>query len=184
MTIGSTPRALRSRTGQILDYDLCDATLERHRFADDRDYLIPGGIRYEAQAPGRILRQLCHRLIEVEISSKGAVEDRGLGICQKRVSILRADAYQFVRQVLLALLQRCRVGIDQEPEAEGMRRHDHDELLLRRIGEGTKMYSSIQTGQAIGMQTLDQCLADMVKRNIIAVGVARNAAQNKDKFQG
>ncbi len=55
---------------------------------------------------------------------------------------------------------------------------------LIREGKVAQMYSSIQTGQAIGMQTLDQCLADMVKRNIIAVGVARNAAQNKDSFLG
>jgi twitching motility protein PilT len=55
---------------------------------------------------------------------------------------------------------------------------------LIREGKVAQMYSSIQTGQAIGMQTLDQCLADMVKRNIISSGVARNAAQNKDTFQG
>jgi twitching motility protein PilT len=34
------------------------------------------------------------------------------------------------------------------------------------------------------MQTLDQNLQDLVKRNIIASGVARNAAQNKDSFLG
>jgi len=53
---------------------------------------------------------------------------------------------------------------------------------LIREGKVAQMYSSIQTGQAIGMQTLDQCLADMVKRNIISSGVARNAAQNKESF--
>jgi len=37
-------------------------------------------------------------------------------------------ANEFVRQVFPGLLQRGRVGIDQEPEAEGIRRHDYDEL--------------------------------------------------------
>ena len=30
------------------------------------------------------------------------------------------------------------------------------------------MYSSIQTGQPFGMQTLDQNLTDLVRRNIVA----------------
>jgi twitching motility protein PilT len=34
------------------------------------------------------------------------------------------------------------------------------------------------------MQTLDQCLQDLVKRNVVASAVARNAAQNKDAFFG
>ena len=55
---------------------------------------------------------------------------------------------------------------------------------LIREGKVAQMYSSIQTGGNIGMQTLDQCLQDMVKRNVIASGVARNMAQNKDAFLG
>ena len=55
---------------------------------------------------------------------------------------------------------------------------------LIREGKVAQMYSSIQTGGNIGMQTLDQCLQDLVKRNIVASGVARNMAQNKDAFLG
>jgi twitching motility protein PilT len=32
------------------------------------------------------------------------------------------------------------------------------------------------------MQTMDQCLSDLVRRNIISVGEARNKAANKDAF--
>jgi twitching motility protein PilT len=42
------------------------------------------------------------------------------------------------------------------------------------------MYSSIQTGQAAGMQTLDQCLTDMVAKGLISKEEARYKAQNKD----
>ena len=42
------------------------------------------------------------------------------------------------------------------------------------------MYSSIQTGQAQGMQTLDQCLSDMVSRGVVSKEEARFKAQNKD----
>jgi twitching motility protein PilT len=42
------------------------------------------------------------------------------------------------------------------------------------------MYSSIQTGQAAGMQTLDQCLQDMVAKGLVSKEEARYKAQNKD----
>ena len=55
---------------------------------------------------------------------------------------------------------------------------------LIRENKVAQMYSAIQTGGNLGMQTLDQCLQDLVKRNVIAPGVARAAAQNKDAFFG
>ena len=47
-----------------------------------------------------------------------------------------------------------------------------------------QMYSSIQTGQQFGMQTLDQNLQDLVKRNIVSSAEARSKAANKDAFPG
>ncbi|HUJ01584.1 MAG TPA: type IV pilus twitching motility protein PilT [Usitatibacter sp.] len=55
---------------------------------------------------------------------------------------------------------------------------------LIREAKVAQMYSSIQTGQALGMQTLDQNLHDLVKRNLIAVAEARTKAANKDTFVG
>ena len=55
---------------------------------------------------------------------------------------------------------------------------------LIRENKIAQMYSSIQTGQNIGMQTLDQCLQDLVRRNTISVGEARSRAVNKDMFAG
>ncbi len=54
---------------------------------------------------------------------------------------------------------------------------------LIRENKVAQMYSSIQTGQALGMQTLDQCLTELVKRNLIANVEARAAAANKDQFR-
>jgi twitching motility protein PilT len=53
---------------------------------------------------------------------------------------------------------------------------------LIREAKIAQMYSAIQTGQSIGMQTLDQNLAEMVKRNVIAKEEARAKAANKDTF--
>ncbi len=55
---------------------------------------------------------------------------------------------------------------------------------LIREAKVAQMYSSIQTGQALGMQTLDQNLQDLVKRNLIAPAEARSKAANKDIFIG
>jgi twitching motility protein PilT len=55
---------------------------------------------------------------------------------------------------------------------------------LIRENKVAQMYSAIQTGGNLGMQTLDQNLQDLVRRNVIASNVARAAAQNKDAFMG
>ncbi|TVQ93321.1 MAG: type IV pilus twitching motility protein PilT [Chromatiaceae bacterium] len=53
---------------------------------------------------------------------------------------------------------------------------------LIREDKIAQMYSSIQTGQAFGMQTLDQCLTDLVRKGLINKADARSKAQNKDAF--
>ena len=53
---------------------------------------------------------------------------------------------------------------------------------LIREAKVAQMYSTIQTNQSVGMQTLDQNLTDLVKRNIISSAEARARAMNKDNF--
>ncbi|MDA8256029.1 MAG: type IV pilus twitching motility protein PilT [Betaproteobacteria bacterium] len=55
---------------------------------------------------------------------------------------------------------------------------------LIREAKVAQMYSAIQTGQAFGMQTLDQNLMDLVKRKVISPAEARSKAANKDNFPG
>jgi twitching motility protein PilT len=55
---------------------------------------------------------------------------------------------------------------------------------LIREAKVPQMYSAIQTGGNMGMQTLDQCLSDLVKRNVVASSEARGKAVNKDLFPG
>src|SRR5579864_8590783 len=51
---------------------------------------------------------------------------------------------------------------------------------LIREGKIAQMYSSIQTGGAQGMQTLDQCLQELVAKGQVSKEEARYKAQNKD----
>jgi twitching motility protein PilT len=55
---------------------------------------------------------------------------------------------------------------------------------LIREAKIAQMYSAIQTGQNVGMQTLDQNLTELVKRGVVSVGEARTKAANKDTFIG
>ena len=54
---------------------------------------------------------------------------------------------------------------------------------LIREAKVAQMYSAIQTGQNFGMQTLDQNLTELVRRNVVAMVEARNKAANKDNFR-
>jgi twitching motility protein PilT len=51
---------------------------------------------------------------------------------------------------------------------------------LIREGKIAQMYSSIQTGQKDGMQTLDQCLQELLQKGIVTKEEARFRAQNKE----
>ncbi len=53
---------------------------------------------------------------------------------------------------------------------------------LIRENKIAQMYSAIQTSQSVGMQTLDQCLLEMVRAHQITIEEARGKAANKDSF--
>jgi twitching motility protein PilT len=55
---------------------------------------------------------------------------------------------------------------------------------LIRENKVAQMYSAIQTGQKFGMQTLDQNLQELLRKNIISPAEARSKAHNKDAFPG
>ena len=44
------------------------------------------------------------------------------------------------------------------------------------------MYSAIQTGGSLGMQTLDMCLKDLVTKGVITREAAREKAKVPDNF--
>jgi twitching motility protein PilT len=54
---------------------------------------------------------------------------------------------------------------------------------LIREDKVAQIYSAIQTGSQYGMQTLDQCLQDMVKRGLVTRQQAIGYAKNKEIFK-
>jgi twitching motility protein PilT len=55
---------------------------------------------------------------------------------------------------------------------------------LIREAKVAQMNAAIQTGASIGMQTLDQCLTDLVRKGQISMAEARGAAAVKENFPG
>jgi len=55
---------------------------------------------------------------------------------------------------------------------------------LIRESKIAQMYSAIQTGNSMGMQTLDQNLAELVRRNVVSAAEARAKAKFPENFPG
>ena len=53
---------------------------------------------------------------------------------------------------------------------------------LIREDKVAQMYSAIQTGSALGMQTLDQCLEELVSKRLVSKEAAREKAKMPDNF--
>ena len=53
---------------------------------------------------------------------------------------------------------------------------------LIREDKIAQMYSAIQTGTSMGMQTLDQCLSDLVKKGLITRDVAKSKAKEPNSI--
>jgi len=54
---------------------------------------------------------------------------------------------------------------------------------LIREDKVAQMYSAIQTGASLGMQTLDQCLIELVRKGHVSLELAREKAKNPDSLK-
>ena len=105
------------------------------------------------------------------------------------VDVFPADEKEMVRAMLSESLQAV-VSQTLLKTKDGSGRVAAHEIMigtpairnLIREAKIAQMYSAIQTGSNVGMQTLDQCLVEMVRRNMVNVAEARNRAVNKDLF--
>jgi twitching motility protein PilT len=97
--------------------------------------------------------------------------------------MVRAMLSESLRAVIAQTLLKTKDGAGRVAAHEIMIGTPAIRNLIRE-NKIAQMYSAIQTGQGLGMQTLDQCLADLVRRNAVSVGEARLRAQNKDNFIG
>ncbi len=107
------------------------------------------------------------------------------------VDVFPADEKEMVRAMLSESLQAV-ISQTLLKTKDGAGRVAAHEIMvatpairnLIREAKVAQMYSAIQTGSSVGMQTLDQNLTDLVRRNIISAAAARSAAKSPDNFPG
>jgi twitching motility protein PilT len=95
--------------------------------------------------------------------------------------MVRAMLSESLRSVIAQTLLKTKDGSGRVAAHEIMIGTPAIRNLIRE-NKVAQMYSSIQTGQALGMQTMEQCLQDMVRRNVITETEARKAARKDAKI--
>lgn len=91
-------------------------------------------------------------------------------------SMLSESLQAVISQTLLKKIGGGRVAAHEIMMATGAIRN------LIREDKVAQMYSTIQTGQASGMETLDQCLLRLVQKRLITTRDVREKAVDKTKF--
>jgi twitching motility protein PilT len=107
------------------------------------------------------------------------------------VDVFPADEKEMVRAMLSESLQAV-ISQSLLKTKDGTGRVAAHEIMvgtpairnLIREAKIAQMYSAIQTGSNVGMQTLDQNLTDLVKRNVISSSMARTYAKIPENFPG
>ena len=107
------------------------------------------------------------------------------------VDVFPADEKEMVRAMLSESLQAV-ISQTLLKTKDGAGRVAAHEIMIAtpairnliREAKIAQMYSAIQTGSNVGMQTLDQTLTDLVRRNVISASAARSAAKTPDNFPG
>src|SRR5437764_3366794 len=97
--------------------------------------------------------------------------------------MIRAMISESIRAIISQTLLKTKDGSGRVAAHEIMVGNPAIRNLIRE-NKIAQMYSAIQTGRQIGMQTLDQNLSDLVKKNVISSAEARGKAANKDNFPG
>jgi twitching motility protein PilT len=95
--------------------------------------------------------------------------------------MIRAMLSESLQAVISQTLCKTKDGLGRVAAFEIMIGSNAIRNLIRE-GKVAQMYSSIQTGGNLGMQTLDQSLSDLVKRDIISSAEARSKAKTPENF--
>ena len=107
------------------------------------------------------------------------------------IDVFPADEKEMVRAMLSESLQAV-ISQTLCKTKDGQGRIAAHEIMLGtsairnliREAKVAQMYSTIQTSNSVGMQTLDQNLTDLVRRNIISPAEARSKAKIPENFPG
>jgi twitching motility protein PilT len=155
----------------------------KHALRQDPDVILVGELRdLETIRLALTAAETGHRVFgTLHTSSAAKTVDRVVDVFPAaEKEMVRAMLSESLRAVISQTLMK-RIGGGRVAAHEIMIATPAIRNLIRE-NKIAQMYSSIQTGQAQGMQTLDQCLQEMVMKGMISKEEARYKAQNKDSI--
>ena len=171
---------------EVGPHTLSFANALRSALREDPDYILVGEMRdletirlaLTAAETGHLVFGTLHT------SSAAKTIDRVIDVFPAaEKEMVRAMLSESLRAVISQTLLKTKDGGGRVAAHEIMIGTPAIRNLIREA-KVAQMYSSIQMGQSLGMQTMDQCLTELVRRNVVAMGEARKAAANKDLFPG
>src|SRR6266567_3488978 len=171
---------------EVGPHTLSFANALRAALREDPDYILVGEMRdletirlaLTAAETGHLVFATLHT------SSAAKTIDRIVDVFPAaEKEMIRAMISESLRAVISQTLCKTKDGSGRVAAHEVMIGTPAIRNLIRE-NKIAQMYSAIQTGQTFGMQTLDQNLQDLVRRNVIAAAEARGKAANKDNFPG
>ena len=171
---------------EVGPHTLSFANALRSALREDPDYILVGEMRdLETIRLALTAAETGHLVFgTVHTSSAAKTIDRIIDVFPaQEKDMVRSMLSESLVSVISQTLLKTKDGQGRVAAHEVMIGNPAIRNLIRE-NKVAQMYSTIQTNQASGMQTLDQCLVDLVRRNIVNVAEARNRAVNKELFVG
>ncbi len=156
----------------------------RSALREDPDVILVGEMRdLETIRLALTAAETCHLVFgTLHTSSAAKTVDRVVDVFPAaEKEMVRSMLSESLRAVISQTLLKTKDGNGRVAAHEIMIGTPAIRNLIRE-NKIAQMYSAIQTGQNFGMQTLDQNLIDMVRRNVVSSAEARYKAANKDAF--
>ncbi|MEP6656116.1 MAG: type IV pilus twitching motility protein PilT, partial [Betaproteobacteria bacterium] len=171
---------------EVGPHTLSFANALRSALREDPDYILVGEMRdLETIRLALTAAETGHLVFgTVHTSSAAKTIDRIIDVFPaQEKDMVRSMLSESLVSVISQTLLKTKDGQGRVAAHEVMIGNPAIRNLIRE-NKVAQMYSTIQTNQSIGMQTLDQCLVDLVRRNVVNVAEARNRAVNKELFVG
>ncbi|HVS26584.1 MAG TPA: type IV pilus twitching motility protein PilT [Burkholderiales bacterium] len=171
---------------EVGPHTLSFANALRSSLREDPDYVLVGEMRdLETIRLALTAAETGHLVFAtVHTSSAAKTVDRVIDVFSAaEKDMVRSMLSESLRAVISQVLLKTKDGSGRVAAYEVMIGTPAIRNLIRE-NKVAQMYSAIQTGQNVGMQTLDQNLMELVKRGVVTSEEARGKASNKDIFFG
>ena len=171
---------------EVGPHTLSFANALRSSLREDPDYVLVGEMRdLETIRLALTAAETGHLVFAtVHTSSAAKTIDRVIDVFPAaEKEMVRSMLSESLRAVISQTLLKTKDGSGRVAAYEVMIGTPAIRNLIRE-SKVAQMYSAIQTGQNVGMQTMDQSLTELVKRGVVASEEARSKAANKDTFFG